>query len=141
MISLLLYLSNINIINGKPNIIYMFGDDIGFNDVQFTSLNEDGTASTDTQTPFLNELAIKEGVILSTYYVQRMCSPTRASFLTGRYSFRYGLSTHLLEPDTKVSLTRQLSLISEEFKAAGYNTHAIGLCIYIDIYFIMYPCT
>jgi len=112
-------------ISSRPNIIFMFGDDVGYNDVEFTS--DDLTQpSASTKTPHMNELATKEGLILKNYYVQRMCSPSRASFLSGRYSFRYGLSTHLLEADIKVSLTRQVSLISEEFLAAGYATHAIG---------------
>merc|ERR1719162_2137396 len=109
----------------KPNIIFMFGDDVGFNDVQFTSASLDFTSST-TQTPHMNQLATEEGVILSSYYVHRMCSPTRAALLTGRYSFRYGMASSLLQPDINVALTRQVSLLSEEFKAAGYSTHAIG---------------
>eukprot|EP01084_Bolivina_argentea_P127821 226022_1 len=109
----------------KPNIIFMFADDLGYNDVQFTSTDL-SQPSTDTNTPNLNKLASEEGIILKNMYVHRMCSPTRAAFFSGRYSFRYGMATALLSPDIKVSLTRQVSLISEEFKAAGYNTHAIG---------------
>jgi len=107
----------------------MFADDIGFNDVEFTAAEltqNTENPTTTTQTPHLNELAFEEGVRLQNYYVMRMCSPSRAAFLTGRYPFRYAMSTHLLQPDTAVSLTRQMSLVSEEFKAAGYATHAIG---------------
>ena len=140
---LLLFVYLILNLNARPNIIFMFGDDIGFNDVQFTS--EMLASSTSyTKTPHMNKLAGEYGVTLMNYYVQRMCSPSRASFLTGRYSFRYGMSSKLLEPDIKVSLTRQMSLISEEFKSAGYKTHAIGYTLFFisfPIYHIPYPCT
>ena len=126
------YISNTQ--STKPNIIFMFGDDIGYNDVGFTSSDLE-TSTSYTLSPHINNLATTEGVIINSYFVNRMCSPTRASFLSGRYSFRFGLNTHLIEPDVKLSLTRQVSLISEEFSTAGYNTHAIG---YIYIFFF-YP--
>eukprot|EP01084_Bolivina_argentea_P173328 300205_1 len=119
-----LWIQRHTIVCARPNVVFILVDDIGLNDVQFTS-RDLGSPSTDTVTPHLNELATN-GVILTNYYVHRMCSPTRAAFLTGRLAFRYSLNTHLLQPDVAVSLTRQVSMISEEFKAAGYATHLIG---------------
>lgn len=104
----------------------MFADDLGFNDVGFTSSVDGASPTTKTQTPFLDNLAKNDAIIIKSHYVTRMCSPTRASFITGRYSYRIGLESQLLNPNLAVSLTRQVSTLSEEFKTAGYSTHAIG---------------
>eukprot|EP01084_Bolivina_argentea_P227474 384165_1 len=107
----------------RPNIIFMLSDDNGFNDMQFTS-TDINSPSTDTLTPNLNSLA-KEGIILSNYYVQSICSPTRAAFFTGRLPFRTNMIVPI-QAELAFSLTRQVSILSEEFKLAGYATHAIG---------------
>ena len=110
-------------IANNPNIIFVLTDDWGINDVQWTQPTWDNT---DTQTPFLNDLATKEGVILDNYYAERVCTATRASFLTGRYPSRYGLQAGVFHQNQPYSLTRQVSLLSNEFQANGYTTHIIG---------------
>ena len=57
-------------------------DDIGLGDAGFSGA--------EWQTPSLDVLAARS-VVLSRYYVQPVCSPTRAALLTSRYPFRIGL--------------------------------------------------
>jgi hypothetical protein len=69
----------------RPHIIYIVADDLGWKDVVFHG--------SDIKTPHLDKLA-QEGVRLEQFYVQPMCTPTRAALMTGRYPFRYyGLQT------------------------------------------------
>merc|ERR1719204_2275819 len=103
----------------KPNIIFMFGDDIGFNELGYNEC-------TDTQTPHIDKLVKEESLLLQHNYVAKVCSPTRASFLSGRYPSTLGLQNLVFNIEFPVSLTRQVSTLSEEFKAAGYSTHIIG---------------
>ena len=69
----------------QPNIVHIVADDLGWKDVGFN-----GCA--DIKTPNLDSLAA-DGAKLTQFYVQPMCTPTRAALMTGRYPFRYGLQT------------------------------------------------
>lgn len=68
----------------RPNIVYIVADDLGWKDVGFHG--------SDIRTPNIDQLA-KSGAQLNQFYVQPMCTPTRAALMTGRYPFRYGLQT------------------------------------------------
>jgi len=103
----------------RPNIIFMFGDDLGFNELGFSHC-------TDTKTPFMDNLATTEGLILRNNYVSKICSPSRSAFMSGRYPSTLGLQNLVFNVQYPVSLTRQVSILSEEFKAAGYKTHIVG---------------
>src|SRR5260221_6947615 len=70
--------------NKKPNILFIVADDLGWKDVGFHG--------SDIKTPNIDKLAAG-GARLEQYYVQPMCTPTRAALMTGRYPFRYGLQT------------------------------------------------
>jgi arylsulfatase A-like enzyme len=102
-----------------PNIIFMLCDDCGFNDFGFNH-------NTETKTPFLDSLVLDEALLIDTHYVSKLCSPSRAAFLTGRYPSTLGLQHGILKQTTHYSLTRQVSTLSNEFQAQGYSTHAIG---------------
>ena len=72
---------------GKPNIILILADDLGFNDVSYYN---GGAADGSLLTPHIDSLA-KEGVaFLNGYAASPVCSPSRAAIMTGRYSSRYG---------------------------------------------------
>eukprot|EP00484_Ammonia_sp_Unknown_P016451 CAMPEP_0197034286 /NCGR_PEP_ID=MMETSP1384-20130603/12442_1 /TAXON_ID=29189 /ORGANISM="Ammonia sp." /LENGTH=634 /DNA_ID=CAMNT_0042464193 /DNA_START=33 /DNA_END=1934 /DNA_ORIENTATION=+ len=109
-------------IASNPNIIFVLVDDWGINDVAWTQEWD----NTDVQTPFLSDLATTESVILSNYYVERVCTASRASFLTGRYPSRLGLQAGVLHQNQPFGLTRQVSMLSNEFQYHGYTTHIIG---------------
>jgi arylsulfatase A-like enzyme len=64
----------------RPNIVHIVADDLGWKDVSFNGcLN--------IKTPHIDALA-QGGVKFSQFYVQPMCTPTRAALMTGRYPFR-----------------------------------------------------
>ncbi len=108
------------VINGNaqmvdlPNIILVMCDDLGWGDVGFNG-------NTIIQTPHLDALA-DDGVRLSRFYsAAPVCSPTRASCLTGRSPFRMGITTanegHL--PPEEIT-------IAELLKTRGYATGHFG---------------
>ena len=66
----------------RPNIIFVVGDDVGYNDLGSTNGNK-------TFTPNLNELKA-DGITLSSYYTFKICSPSRAAMITGRYPWVCG---------------------------------------------------
>ena len=68
----------------KPNVLYIIADDLGWKDVGFHG--------SDIKTPNIDKLA-ETGARLEQFYVQPMCTPTRACLMTGRYPLRYGLQT------------------------------------------------
>ena len=66
----------------RPHIVYIVADDLGWKDVGFHG--------SDIKTPNIDNLA-QGGARLEQFYVQPMCTPTRAALMTGRYPCRYGL--------------------------------------------------
>lgn len=101
----------------KPNVIYLLVDDLGGNDV--------GWRNPQIKTPHLDALA-KQGAKLEQYYVQPVCSPTRAGLLTGRYPSRYGFQTGVVRPWAQYGLPLEEQLLSQGLKSAGYETAISG---------------
>ncbi len=81
----------------RPNIVYILADDLGWRDVGFHG--------SDIQTPNLDQLA-KTGLELQEFYVQPMCTPTRAALMTGRYPMRYGLQTAVIPSGGKYGVAK-----------------------------------
>jgi arylsulfatase A-like enzyme len=102
----------------KPNIVHIVADDLGWKDVGFN-----GCA--DIKTPNLDKLAA-EGARLTQFYVQPMCTPTRAALMTGRYPFRYGLQTAVIPSVSAYGLDTSEWLMPQCLKEAGYKTAIIG---------------
>ena len=78
----------------RPNIIFILADDYGIMDTQAYASKVLGTSmdSTFYETPNINKL-MAEGVSFSQAYANQLCSPTRASILTGKYASRLGFTT------------------------------------------------
>jgi len=74
----------------KPNIVVILADDLGFADVGFNGGKQ-------IKTPNIDKLAAA-GARLEQFYVQSLCSPTRAALMTGRYPMRHGLQTGVVRP-------------------------------------------
>jgi arylsulfatase A-like enzyme len=102
----------------KPNIVYIVADDLGWKDVGFH-----GCA--DIKTPNIDKLAA-EGTRLEQFYVQPMCTPTRAALMTGRYPLRYGLQTIVIPSKGTYGLATDEYLLPQALKEAGYDTAMVG---------------
>lgn len=98
----------------RPNVILIMCDDLGWGDVGFNGNKE-------IKTPNLDRLAAK-GIILSRFYsAGPVCSPTRASCLTGRNPFRLGIPTA-----NSGHLKPEEITLPELLKTVGYNTGHFG---------------
>jgi len=102
----------------QPNIVHIVADDLGWKDVGFNG-------ASDIKTPNLDKLAA-EGARFTHFYVQPMCTPTRAALMTGRYPFRYGLQTIVIPTAAGYGLDTAEWLMPQCLKEAGYNTAIIG---------------
>jgi arylsulfatase B len=102
----------------KPNLVHIVADDLGWKDVGFNGC-------TDIKTPNLDKLAA-EGAKFTQFYVQPMCTPTRAALMTGRYPFRYGLQTAVIPSVSAYGLDTTEWLMPQCLKEAGYKTAIIG---------------
>lgn len=102
----------------KPNILYIVADDLGWKDVGFNG-------ASDIRTPNLDALA-SGGARFDQFYVQPMCTPTRAALMTGRYPFRYGLQTAVIPSTSTYGLNLDEWLLPQALKEAGYDTAIIG---------------
>ncbi|HEX4984400.1 MAG TPA: sulfatase-like hydrolase/transferase, partial [Ilumatobacteraceae bacterium] len=74
---------------GAPNIVFVLADDVGFADI--------GCYGAEINTPHLDRLAA-DGIRLSNFHVNPMCSPTRASLLTGVNCHAAGMG-HIAQDD------------------------------------------
>lgn len=102
---------------GKPNIVYIVADDLGWGDV--------GWHGSEIPTPNLDKLA-NAGAKLEAFYVQPVCSPTRAALMTGRYPIRHGLQVGVVRPWAQYGLPLEEQTLPEGLKTAGYATAIVG---------------
>lgn len=101
-----------------PNVIHIVADDLGWKDLGFQG-------ATDIRTPNLDRLA-REGARFEQFYVQPMCTPSRAALLTGRYPMRYGLQTLVIPSKGTYGLSTDEYLLPQVLADAGYKTAIIG---------------
>ena len=102
-----------------PNILVIFGDDIGI-----TNISAYGRGVIGYQTPNIDRLA-KEGAIFTDYYGQQSCTAGRSAFITGQIPFRTGLSKVGL-PGAPQGLQKEDPTIAELLKPLGYATGQFG---------------
>jgi arylsulfatase A-like enzyme len=100
-----------------PNIVYIVADDMGWKDAGFHG--------SDIATPNLDKL-VQEGAVFEQFYVQPMCTPTRAALMTGRYPLRYGLQTGVIPAAGTYGLPLDEYLLPQALKDAGYRTAMSG---------------
>lgn len=102
----------------KPNFVVINIDDLGYADIApfGSKLN---------RTPNLNRMA-KEGRKLTCFYAAPVCSPSRASLMTGCYPKRALPIPHVLFPGNAVGLAPEEVTIAELLKEQGYTTGVIG---------------
>jgi len=128
-------------ISAKPNIVFIMADDLGWNDVGFSG-------SANYKTPNIDALAKRGMIFTQAYAANALCSPTRASIMSGQYPARIGiLAPACHEPDVRLKLAlpkgsdpfnkcvavisanrldTSIVTLAETLKAAGYATGHFG---------------
>ncbi len=101
----------------KPNILFMFADDLGYNNVGFRN--------PELKTPGMDELA-KTGVILDRHYTFKYCSPTRSSFMSGRLPIHVTQNNKNNDVENPGGADLRMTLLPKKLKAAGYRTSMFG---------------
>src|SRR6188474_2306638 len=101
-----------------PNVVFILADDLGRHDCGFMG-------GTQIKTPRLDKLA-SEGAKLDAFYVQPVCSPTRAAFMTGRYPMRHGLQVGVVRPWAQYGLPLEERTLPQALKEVGYETAICG---------------
>lgn len=110
-------------LTGKPNIVLIIADDLGWGDV--------GYHGSEIRTPVLDQLAA-DSTILERFYVSPCCSPTRYSTLTGRYPHRFGLmeleagiTTIVIPPWRDYGITSEEHSLAEVLGETGYRNRGM----------------
>jgi arylsulfatase A-like enzyme len=104
---------------GKPNIIVIMGDDVGWFNV---GAYHQGIMS--GKTPNLDKLAA-QGMRFTDYYAEASCTAGRANFITGEIPLRTGLTT-VGQAGADVGIPEQAVTIATALKAQGYETYQFG---------------
>jgi len=99
-----------------PHIVVHVVDDAGWSDFGF--------GGAEYPTPSIDAYAAN-GTVLTQFYTQAVCSPTRAALLTARYPFRFGLQTAIPHA-ALAAIPLSSPTIAEELRGAGYSTHYLG---------------
>ena len=103
----------------RPNIVVIWGDDIGQSNVSAYSRGMMGY-----QTPNIDRLA-SEGVMFTDHYAEQSCTAGRASFLTGQSGLRTGM-TKVGLPGATLGLQKEDPTVAELLKPLGYATGQFG---------------
>ncbi len=114
---------------GRPNFVFILVDDLGWTDVKCYG-------STFYDTPNIDRLAAQSVRFTSAYAACPVCSPTRASIMTGKHPARLKITDwipgqrpgnrRLLGPPIRNELPLEEVTVAEAFKAAGYKTFFAG---------------
>jgi arylsulfatase A-like enzyme len=97
--------------------VFILSDDQGFADV--------GYHGSEIATPHLDRLAAG-GVKLEHFYVQPVCTPTRAALMTGLYPMRLGLQLGVIKPESRHGLPLGVRTLPQALREAGYFTAITG---------------
>ncbi|TWI03847.1 arylsulfatase [Luteimonas cucumeris] len=103
---------------GKPNILVIFGDDIGYWNVGAYTHGMMG------RTPNIDSIA-EEGMLFTDHYGQASCTAGRAAFITGQVPVRTGMTTIGI-PGSSLGLQKEDPTLAEVLKAQGYATAQFG---------------
>ena len=104
--------------NEKPNVVMLLADDLGFRDV--------GCYGGPVQTPNIDSLAALGTRFTDFYSGCAVCSPSRATLMTGRHHIRAGVYSWIHDPSQKSHLLEREITLAEVLKEAGYQTSHVG---------------
>jgi arylsulfatase A len=117
--ALFLCMSLLQAETSSPNVIVILADDLGYGDIGSYGAKL-------IKTPNLDKMA-EQGVHLTNFYAAaNVCTPSRASLLTGRYAIRMGLANKTIEEGDKRGLPLSEVTLAEELQKKGYDTAIIG---------------
>ncbi|RLD79806.1 MAG: arylsulfatase [Bacteroidetes bacterium] len=119
LLSLTMLMSIVVSAQDKPNILVIWGDDIGQSNVSAYTMGMMGY-----RTPNIDRIA-DEGMIFTDYYGEQSCTAGRSSFITGQSVFRTGLSKVGL-PGAELGLREEDPTIAGVLKEEGYITGQFG---------------
>ncbi len=109
----------------KPNIVVIILDDIGIDQMGFPPFNWNQSEFCPSM-PVLGAIAA-QGVSFTNFWATPECSPTRAAILTGRFAFRTGVVTALVDPMLPVNQLHPSEItVPKLLREAGYKTSMIG---------------
>ena len=120
----------------KPNILFVLVDDLGYHDLGITGSNF-------YETPNVDQLALESMMFTQGYAASRVCSPSRASIMTGKFTARHGITDwigakagkdwrarnrndKLLPANYVQALPKEDAAIAEAFRNNGYKTFFAG---------------
>lgn len=103
----------------KPNFLFIMVDDLGWNSLG----REDNDFN--SVVPTFHKMAAN-GVTLTQYYSQELCTPARSALMTGRYPIRYGLQYNEISGYDEMGLNLTETLLPQVLKNNGYKTYALG---------------
>lgn len=102
-----------------PNIVFIVADDLGYNDISFHGSQQIPTPNIDA--------IFSGGVALRAYHAQPVCSPTRASMLSGRHVIHTSIFMPFDGGVTNEHLNTSYTLLPRYLqRAAGYTSHLVG---------------
>ncbi len=105
--------------SSQPNILILWGDDIGWYNISHNNRRAMGY-----ETPNIDRVA-REGIDFTDYYAQQSCTAGRAAFITGQNPMRTGL-TKVGLPGADIGLQSEDPTIAELLKPLGYRTGQFG---------------
>jgi len=103
----------------RPNILVIWGDDIGWQNVSAYGMGVMGYT-----TPNIDRIGL-EGIRFTDHYAQPSCTAGRAAFITGQYPIRSGMTT-VGQPGDALGLQAASPSLAEVLKEAGYQTGHFG---------------
>ena len=103
----------------KPNILVIWGDDIGW-----ANISKYNHGMMGYQTPNIDRIA-NEGAMFTDWYAQQSCTAGRAAFILGQHPFRTGLLT-IGMPGSKQGIKDNQATIAELLKPQGYTSGQFG---------------
>lgn len=98
-------------------VVLILADDLGSNMIGY---NNDSVL-----TPHTDELAAG-GIVMDQFYVAPICSPTRSSLMTGRYTYRLGTQATVIRSDVPFGVPLTETFLSQNMQDAGYATALFG---------------
>ena len=117
ILPLILFLTAASAAAQQPNVVLIYGDDVGYGDV--------GVYGSELiPTPNIDRLAAEGLRFTDGHCSASTCTPSRFSLLTGIHGFRHGV--RILRPDAPLTIMPHMYTLPQMFQAAGYTTGIVG---------------